>query len=178
MSVALRRAIYGKLAGDSVLTALLSTSKPPGRNKNIFHSFAPDGGGTPYVIFSKSAGTPVYTMEPRHPATWGTATVVSQAAYDNELWLVKGVAHDGPEITAEDPMNAADTIAARVDWLLTNGTLDISGASSPPAGTATVFSNDALFLRRESDVEYAETSDGEVYYHSGALYRLIYSAAT
>ena len=65
-------------------------------------------------------------------------------------------------------MNAADTIAARVDWLLTNGTLSISGATG----------GDALYLRRESDVEYAETSDGEVYYHAGALYRLIYSAAT
>ena len=66
MSVPIRKALYGKLAADTTLTGLLSTDKPPGRNQNIFHSFAPDGGGTPYVIFSKSAGTPTYTFEPRH----------------------------------------------------------------------------------------------------------------
>ena len=67
------------------------------------------------MIFSKSAGHPTYTFKPRHlpPPAGGTATVVSQAAYDNELWLIKGVAHDGPEVTGEDPMTAVDMISQR-----------------------------------------------------------------
>lgn len=140
MSVAVRRALYGKMAGDTTLTALLATP-PAGVTKSIYHEQAPEGARLPYVIFSKSTGTPSYSL--------------SALNMDNELWLIKGV----------DRGNDADTvdgIASRLHALLTDGTISISGKTQ-------------LYLRRDSDVEYAEETDGVQYKHAGALYRLIYT---
>ena len=152
-----RKALYGKMAGDGTLTGLLSSRKAPGRSQNIYYAYAPDGAGFPCVIFHKQAGTPLYTFKT------GTTAGDAHAAADNEIWMIKGVAHDDYEIAAEDPLTASDNIASRLDVLLTDGTISISGASQ-------------LYLRRESDVSYVETSDGESYYHHGGLYRLWYSA--
>lgn len=143
MSVAVRRALYGKLSGDTTLNSYLGTP-PAGKSKNIWHQTAGEGAEFPYVIFNKQSGTPAYTFKTGH------------AFLDNEVWLVKGVDHN----MDSDPV---DNIASRLDALLTDGTISISGAVH-------------LYLRRESDVEYAETADGELIRHAGALYRLYYSA--
>ena len=146
MSQAIRRAIYGKLAGDSTLNALLATP-PAGRSKSIYHQQAPDDAEYPFVIFNKQAGTPEYAIGAR--------------AFDNELWQVKGV------VTTETPSTSSvddvvDAIASRLNALLTDGTISISGATQ-------------LLLRRESDVEYSEQPSGQPrILHAGALYRLMY----
>jgi hypothetical protein len=139
MAIAPRRAIYGKLAGDVTLNALLATP-PAGRSKSIYYQRAPQGAPFPYVILSKQAGTPRYALGDR--------------AYDNDVWLVKGVDRN-------DTADTVDAISSRIDALLTDASLSISGRTQ-------------LYLRRESDVDYPETVDDSTYLHSGATYRLIY----
>lgn len=144
MSVAIRRAIYGKLSGDTTLAALLGTPAP-GRSKSIYHQQAPEDAGYPLVIFNKQAGTPRYA--------------IGERLYDNEIWLIKAIDRD--DTPGKASADTADAIASRLDVLLTDGTISISGATQ-------------LYLRRESDVEYPETVDGVTYHHAGANFRLIY----
>lgn len=139
MSVAVRRALYGKLSGDTTLNNLLGTPAS-GFSKSIYYQQAPQGAGFRYVIFQKQAGTPRYALKTR--------------AYDNEVWLVKGVDKN----TDADPV---DNVASRLDALLTDGTISISAHTQ-------------LYLRRESDVDYAEVVDGVRYLHAGAFFRLLY----
>lgn len=140
MSVAVRRALYGKMAGDSTLNALLGTPAD-GYTKSIYYQRAPADAGFPCIVFSKSSGRPRYALTAR--------------AYDNDLWLVKAIDRNN------DTADPADNIAARLDELLTDGSLSISGRTQ-------------LYLRRESDVDYPETVDGETYRHSGFYLRFIY----
>jgi hypothetical protein len=142
MSVAVRRAIYGKLAGDTTLTNLLGTP-PTGVSKSIYHENAAQGARFPYVIFFKASGVPRYA--------------IGALAMDNETWTIKGVDKSGSADTA-------DGIATRLDALLTDGTISISGKTQ-------------LYLRREDDVEYEEVIDGVRYKHSGARYRLVYQSS-
>lgn len=139
MSVAIRRSLYGKMAGDGTLTAMLGTP-PAGYSKAIFYEQAPAGTAFPYIIFSKQAGTPDYALGGRMT--------------DTDVWLIKAV-------DRSDTADAADNIASRLDALLTDATLSISGRTH-------------LYLRRESDVDYAEVADGQTYRHAGSLFRLIY----
>jgi hypothetical protein len=141
MSLNTRRALYGKLAGDTTLNNLLGTPAT-GYSKSIYYQVAPPGASYPLIVFNKQAGTPTYTFKDGH------------AAIDTEVWLVKGV-------DRSDSADKADAIAARLDALLTDGALTISGATQ-------------MYLRRQSDVEYLEDDDGTVYRHAGALYRLLY----
>lgn len=148
MSVAIRRALYGKMAGDTTLTGLLSTTRPAGFSQSIYYQAAPQGAGRPYVIFQKQAGTPRYAISAR--------------AYDDEVWLIKGV-DGGEENGVQRGYNAdpVDAIASRLDALLTDSTISISGSTQ-------------LLLRRTSDIDYAEEEDGVRYLHAGSLFRLIY----
>lgn len=142
MSTPIRRALYGKLAGDSTLNSLLGP--PPiaeGWSKSIYHDQAPPKATYPFVILSKQAGTPTYAM-------------VATPALETNVWLIKAV----DKSTAADVAEAA---AARLNVLLNDGVLTISGATQ-------------LYLRRESDVEYPEVEDGETYHHVGGLFRLLY----
>lgn len=139
MSVAVRRAIYGKLAGDTTLNNLLG-SPPTGYSKSIYFEMAPDGAAFPYVIFARQAETPTYTLGSR--------------AFDEDVWLVKGV-------DRSDSADAVDNVAERLDALLTDGAISISGRTQ-------------LYLRRETGVSYPEESDGMVYRHHGSNFRLIY----
>jgi hypothetical protein len=140
MSVAIRRALYGKLSGDSTLTNQLG-SPPTGYTKSIYYQLAPQEALFPYVIFQKQTGTPTYAF-------------VAAPAFDTELWLIKGVDRN----STADPV---DAIASRLDALLTDGVLTISGATQ-------------MYLRRQSDIDYSETHEGAEYKHSGSLFRLIY----
>lgn len=139
MSIPIRRAIYGKLSADTTLTGMLGTPAT-GYTKSLYYQQAPAGAGYPYVIFNKQAGTPRYAISAR--------------LYDNEVWLIKGVVRS-------DTADVVDAIASRLDVLLTDASLSISGKTQ-------------LYLRRESDVDYPETTDGVTYRHSGAYFRLIY----
>ena len=138
-----RRALYGKMAGDGPLTTLLAPA-PSTYGQSIFYQQAPSAAGFPYVIFNKQAGTPAYAMGPMPAAR----------LRDNDIWLVKG-------IDRADTADLADDIASRLDALLTDGVLSISGRTQ-------------LYLRRESDIVYAEVAEGVVYRHSGSLFRLMY----
>jgi hypothetical protein len=139
MSTAIRRAIYGRLAGDTTLNNLLGTPAP-NYSKSIYHQQAPDGANYPMVVFNKQTGAP-------------TEAFGDPSAYETDTWLIKAVDRNTSADTAE-------AIQARLDALLSDGTLSISGAS-------------LMYLRRQSDIEYAETTDGVRYQHAGSLYRLI-----
>lgn len=139
MSTAIRRALYGKMAGDSTLTNLLA-SPPSGFSKSIYFELAPEGAGFPFVTFAKQSSVPAYALK--------------QRAYDNELWLVKAVDRSSTADTA-------DAIASRLDALLTDGTISISGRTE-------------LYLRRETDTEYLEVVEGDRVYHTGSSYRLMF----
>lgn len=139
MSVPVRRALYGKMAGDTTLTAMLG-SPASGFSKAIYYEIAPQGSSFPYVIFSKQSGTPRYAISAR--------------AFDDDVWLIKAV-------DRSEGADAADGIASRLDALLTDGTISISGRTQ-------------LYLRRESDVDYSEVIDGVAYRHSGSYFRLKY----
>lgn len=138
MSVAVRRAVYGKMSGDATLTAMLGTPAP-GYSKSIYYQQAPQGARFPYIIFNKQSSVPRYAIGAR--------------AYDNDVWLIKA-------IDRSDTADAADNIASRLDALLTDSSLSISGKTQ-------------LYLRRESDVDYSETADGVLYRHAGSTFRLI-----
>jgi hypothetical protein len=141
MSTPIRRALYGKLAGDTTLNNLLA-SPPSGYSKSIFDSEAPPQATYPFLVFFKQAGTP-------------TESFGDPDALDTDVWLVKGVDRG----TSADTVEA---IQARVQVLLNDATLSISGAT-------------LQYLRRESDVQYAEIRDGVTYRNAGAQYRLITS---
>jgi hypothetical protein len=140
MSLATRRALYGKMAGDTTLNNLLGTPAT-GYSKSIYYQVAPAGAQYPLVVFNKQAGTPTYTFETGH------------AAIDTEVWTVKGV-------DRSDTADKADAIADRLDALLTDGVLTISGAAQ-------------MYLRRQSDFDYPEDDDGTIYRHSGCNFRLL-----
>jgi hypothetical protein len=138
----IRKALYGKLAGDTTLVALLGAPPAP-YNKSIYYELAPGNARFPYVIFQKQSGVPTYAM------------VNGSSAYEEDLWLFKGVDH---KTTADD----AEAVAQRIDVLLQDATLSISGAT-------------LMYLRRESGISYMEVDSGERYEHAGASYRLIFS---
>jgi hypothetical protein len=140
MSTPVRRALYGKLAGDTTLTNLLGTPAT-GFSKSIYHAQAPVGAGFPFIILNKQSGVPTETMS-------------DPDALEDDIWLVRATDRNTTADTAE-------AIAARVKALLNDATLTISGATH-------------LYLRRQSDVEFLETTEGVRYAHSGALYRLVY----
>ena len=140
MSLNTRRAIYGRMSGDTTLNNLLGTPAT-GYSKAIYHNQAPANANFPFVVFFKSAGTPSYTFK-------------QGASHKEDVWVVKAVDRN---TTADQ----AETIDARLDALLTDGTVSISGATQ-------------MYLRRESDVEYPETHDGVLYQHVGGSYRLVY----
>lgn len=108
MSTPVRRALYGKLAGDSTLNNMLA-APPTGYTKSIYHQLAPAGADFPYLIFSKSSGVP-------------TEAFGDPDAFDTDVWLVKAV----DEARSADD---AEAIADRVKALLNDATLSISGAT-------------------------------------------------
>lgn len=115
-------------------------------------------GGSAAVYFGQAPQSALFPLiifhkdsgVPRYTLTAGSS------AFDEELWTVKVVDRN----TTPDP---ADVIAYSLDALLTDGAVSISGRN-------------LMYLRRESDVSYMETTDGVTYFHSGAMYRLLHQA--
>jgi hypothetical protein len=106
MSTAIRRALYGRLAGDTTLTSLLATPVA-GYAQSIFYQRAPENSAYPLVVISKSSGVPT--------DTFGLA-----GAFETDVWLVKGIARDASADTVE-------AIQARIQTLLNDAPLSISG---------------------------------------------------
>jgi hypothetical protein len=107
MSTPTRRALYGKLSGDSTLNALLATP-PAGWSKSIYYQVAPEGATTPFVILSKQSGTP-------------TESFGDPSALENDIWLIKAV--------DSGSVDNAEAVQARIATLLNDATLSISGAT-------------------------------------------------
>lgn len=141
MSTATRRALYGRLAGDTTLNNLLGTPAQ-GYSKAIYHQQAPAGAEFPLIVFQKTSGTP-------------TEAFGAPNAFENEIWMVKGIDRASSADTAE-------AIQARLKALLNDAALSISGST-------------LQYLRRQSDVEYPEVDDGVTYQHAGSNYRLVTS---
>jgi hypothetical protein len=148
-TTAIKRAVYGKLSGDTTLTNLLGTPAA-GFTKSIYYQVAPESAAFPYVLFAKQSGVPT--------EAFGAHTLADTSpsfAHDTDIWLIKGVDRSTSADTAE-------AIDLRIQALLNDGTLSISGGA-------------LLYLRRQSDVDYGEVSDGVQYHHSGSLYRLVWT---
>lgn len=139
MSTAVRRALYGKLSGDTTLNNILATP-PPGWSKSIYYQVAPEAAPFPFVTINKQSAIP-------------TEAFGDPSALENNIWLIKVIDRDS---SADDAEAAAERIIA----LLNDTSLSISGAS-------------LLYLRRQSDVDYSEVSDGVTYRHAGSLFRLV-----
>lgn len=108
MSTAVRRSLYGKLAGDTTLNNLLATP-PPGWSKSIFYQLAPEGAHFPFVIINKQSGIPREAFG-------------DPSALENTIWLVKAV-------DRADSADGAEAAAERIIALLNDTSLSISGAS-------------------------------------------------
>jgi len=130
---ATRTALYARLTGDPTLTPLLSAPDA------IYHQVAPQTASFPYVILQKSAGTPDWQF--------------AQAHVQQEIWIVRAV-------DKSSSANRAEDIAARIDLILTDAPLQITGSV-------------LLAVYRESDISYPETDGADVYRHCGAAYRLV-----
>lgn len=129
-----RDAIRDYLAADATLTALLTDGAT-----GVHYQRAPKDAGAPFVVFSESVqGSPTWTF--------------GGLAFDTDVWLVKAVAADN--------VSAAEAIAARVDALVNDAPLTISGQT-------------LLYLRRQSGVVYPEQDGAVTWQHRGALYRLV-----
>jgi hypothetical protein len=140
MSVPIRRALYGKLAGDTTLNNLLGTPAA-GYSHSIYYQSAPPEASFPFVVFNKASSNPTYTL--------------ATNAMDTDVWTVKGVDRN----TDTDPV---ENIASRLNVLLTDGTISISGKTQ-------------LYLRRDGDYDYSEDVKGQTYCHAGSEFRLITS---
>lgn len=127
-------ALFSKLSADSTLTTLLGGTA-------IFEQ-VPQGNTFPAVVFFETSGVDEYALAAR------VAT--------SRLFTVKAVT----ERPADSPSSkTADAIAARIDAVLTDADLTISGATH-------------LSTRRESTIKYRENTAGKVYHHVGGLYRI------
>ena len=117
--------------------------------------------GTPPTGYSKSiyhqqapAGAAYPLIVINKQSGTPTEAFTDPSALETDVWMVKAV----------DRSNSADTAeaaAARVITLLNDAALSISGSTT-------------LYLRRQSDVEFPEVTDGITYKHVGALFRLIF----
>lgn len=144
-NTAIRRAIYGRLAVDAVLkgTAYLGGTLTTGYKRSIYYQTAPEDAVFPFAIFSKSSGLDTGPMN-----TFGGTL------HQNDIWAVKVVDHS----TTAD---RAEASANRIRELLTDYTTDaVSGGT-------------IAYLARESDFDYAEVVDGELYFHVGSNYRVV-----
>lgn len=148
MSTPIRRALYGRLSGDTTLTGMLGT---PAANysQSIYYGQAPEKAGFPYVIFNKQSGVP-------------TDTFTDAGAFETDVWLVKGIDRGQERLPSADNV---EQIQQRLIDLLNDAPLSISG-------------NSLMMLRRQSDVDYVEVSGEETYRHSGSLFRVMFQPVT
>ena len=116
----------------------------PNYAKSIYYGVAPQAASFPFVVFSKQDGRP-------------TETFGDPSAFENDIWMVRGTDR-GTDRQAAD---TAEAIQARVAALLNDAAISISGST-------------VMYLRRQSDMDFAETDEGVQYHHAGSLYRLVF----
>jgi uncharacterized protein DUF3168 len=96
----LRKALYGALRGDGVLTAKLSSPDA------IYHRLAPEGAKPPYIVFRQISGARQWAFQ-EGQIRW-------------PMWLVEAVDRGSSSSAAED-------IDARIDEVLTDAALSLEG---------------------------------------------------
>ncbi len=126
-------AIYSKLSADGTLTGLLGGTF-------VYEGVAPatHNVNNPWLVFFQSAGRPRYMFD--------------HGKFEESVWTVKAVERNTSSARV-------DAIAARVDDVLTDNGLTVTG------GTATA-------CWRESDVRYTEVTEDRQYRHSGYDFRI------
>lgn len=129
---AVRQAIYTALNVSSVTTQLGSGSA------SLVHGIAPASATYPLCVFHRQSDV--------------STLVFGENAFDNQMWMVKGMVRATSPSIAEDIDAAARTI-------LDFGSLSITGGR-------------LLFIARVSGIEYTETDGDQTYRHIGSLYRL------
>lgn len=130
---AVTAALYSKLSSDGTLTGMLAGTTA------VYQGVAPAGAATPFVVFDTQAAVDTYVLGGR--------------ATEDYLFLVKA-------ITKGRSAARAGTIADRVDAVLTDGTLSVSGQNH-------------LYLRREGQIRYEEIDQGDTYWHVGGQFRIV-----
>ncbi|MES2867626.1 MAG: DUF3168 domain-containing protein [Actinomycetota bacterium] len=132
-----RDALYDRLKADATLMALTADG-------DVYHQRAPQNAQFPLIVFQRLSAVDEYTFKL-------TGRML------NALWLAKGIARG-------DSATPAEQLAARIDVVLADASLTITG-------------HDLMWLRRESTVDYLEPDGAESFHHCGGLYRLRTSAA-
>ncbi len=133
MSNVIDAAVYAALSADSTLTAMLTAGTA------IYPGKAPQGTHYPYVVYQQLVGTKTFAM--------------SAKAWDEPIYSVKAVDDNGTR---------AGSVAARIETVLTDVALNVSGRTT-------------MFCRPETDVEYPEVDQGKTIWHRGQTYRLFIS---
>jgi hypothetical protein len=101
-------------------------------------------------IGAQDSAAPKVTI---HKQAGTPSYTLAAKAWESEIYTVKA-------ITKGPSMGLAGTIAERIDTTLTDQAISVSGGS-------------AFYLRRESDIEYQESTEGGVIWnHVGAMYRV------
>lgn len=136
MSTATRRALYGRLAGDTTLNNLLGTP-PAGYSKSIYYQQAPASARFPFVILNKQAGNP-------------TEAFGAPAAMDTDMWLIKAVDRSSSS-------DIAESISERIQALLNDATLSVSGTTL----TYLRRQSDVDYMETDQGVEYRHA--GSIY---------------
>jgi hypothetical protein len=108
MATSVKRALYGKMSGDTTLNNLLGIPAP-GYSKSIYFQEAPAGASYPLVIFNLQSDVPTEAMS-------------DPSAFETDIWLAKAVDRSPSADTAE-------TIQARLRTLLNDAALSISGST-------------------------------------------------
>lgn len=132
--IALDTAIRTKLVADNGVGGVNTLTS--GR---IYRHVAPQSAASPFVVFQQMSAVDEYTWTLRD--------------HRRILYQIKAVS-DGL-----DPA-AAGVIAKRIDTILTDGSLTISGGT-------------LLYLRRTADVEYTELDGDRYFQHLGAIFDLM-----
>lgn len=130
---AIKVSLVARLAGDSTLTGMLAAG-----TAGIYDAPAPESATDPYIVYQKITDTTAYTMGGR--------------AWDDQVFLVKGVTRGASK-------RAGGSISERIDALLGDAALTITGGT-------------VLQCRRVTGVEYPEADRGDTYHHIGAQYRI------
>jgi hypothetical protein len=130
-------------AFDKAMKARLASHAPLitelGGGTAIYESVAPQGATFPLVIFNvQVASVPVRTL--------------NQVAYENMVYLVKGV-------TGDPSPARCGTLAKLIETALIAAPLTVDGYGH-------------MLCQREQSVSFHEVIDGVRYYHRGGMYRL------
>lgn len=105
-----------------------------------------------YEAAPDSAGYPFVLMNKQDGRP--TETFGDPSAFETDIWMVKAIDRGASA-------DVAESVQARLAALLNDAALSISGST-------------VMYLRRQSDMDYAEDVNGVVFHHSGSLYRLVY----